>query len=245
MEPELLDRELGPQLQWRPVAPPAREPLVGTYVSLVPLDADAHAASLYNAAQGDHADPLLWLYLPYGPFADDASFAEWVRANSTSTDPLYFAVVPADGEPAGQATYMRCDASAGVIEIGHIWFGGALQRTPAATEAIYLLARHVFNDLGYRRLEWKCNARNQRSRRAAERFGFTYEGTFRNARVDRDRNRDTAWFSIIDTEWPAIRDAFEQWLDPGNFDAEGRQRCALSDIRATFQHNAQSATAVS
>jgi RimJ/RimL family protein N-acetyltransferase len=227
----------------RPPRPRAR--LVGRYVSLVPLNAEAHATSLYEAAQGDLADPLLWLYLPYGPFADDASFADWVRANSASTDPLYFAVVPTGGEPAGQATYMRCDASAGVIEIGHIWFGGALQRTPAATEAIYLLARHVFDDLGYRRLEWKCHARNQRSRRAAERFGFTYEGTFRSATISRDRNRDTAWFSIIDAEWAAIRDAFEEWLDPANFDAEGRQRRALADIRAIPQHSAQSTTAAS
>ncbi len=239
MDDTLLDAALGPRLHWRPVAPPARAPMHGRYVELVPLDADAHAADLYAAAQGEPADPTLWLYLPYGPFADEAAFTEWVRANSASLDPLFFAVVPAGGAAAGQATYMRCDAANGVIEIGHIWFGPALQRTPAATEAIYLLARHVFDDLGYRRLEWKCHARNERSCRAATRFGFTYEGTFRNARVDRDRNRDTAWFSIIDREWPPIRAAFEQWLDPANFDAAGQQRRSLAEIRADLQHDAQ------
>jgi RimJ/RimL family protein N-acetyltransferase len=239
MDPELLDRELGPELNWRPAAPPAREPLVGHYVRLEPLDADAHAAGLFDAAQGEHADPKLWLYLAYGPFADGTSFADWVRTNSGSEDPIFFAIIPEGGKPSGQATYMRCDAPIGVIEIGHIWFGGTMQRTPAATEAIFLLARHAFDDLGYRRLEWKCNARNQRSCRAAKRFGFTYEGTFRNARVDRDRNRDTAWFSIIDSEWLAIRDAFEKWLNPENFDAEGQQRRSLSDIRASIQHSAQ------
>ncbi|HVL25842.1 MAG TPA: GNAT family protein [Thermomicrobiales bacterium] len=243
MDPARLDRELGPELHWRPVAPPARAPLTGVHVSLLPLDADAHAASLYAAAQGDGADPDLWLYLPYGPFADEAAFTAWVRANSESTDPLFFAVVPAGGAPAGQATYMRCEPSIGVIEIGHIWFGAALQRTIAATEAIFLLARHVFDDLGYRRLEWKCNARNERSRRAAERFGFTYEGTFRNARVDRDRNRDTAWFSIIDSEWPVLRAAIEQWLDPLNVDASGRQIRSLRSIREDLQHAAQNAGA--
>lgn len=237
MDPALLDRELGPRLHWHPPSPPARAPIEGQRVRLEPLDAEAHAAALYRAAQGAGADPLLWLYLPYGPFPDEAAFTAWVRANSASIDPLFFAVAPAGGEPAGQAAYMRCDAPNGVIEIGHIWFGASLQRTPAATEAIYLLARHVFDDLGYRRLEWKCHARNQRSRRAAERFGFTYEGTFRNAVVSRDRNRDTAWYAIIDSEWPVVRAAFERWLDPANFD-EGRQRRSLGEIRAGL-HTAQ------
>ena len=235
MDDARLNEALGPRLDWRPVATPARKPLVGVRVSLEPLDSEEHAAALFDAAQGAEPDPDLWLYLPYGPFADEAAFTDWVRANSASADPLYFAVVPAGGSAAGQASYMRIDAAVGVIEIGHIWLGTTLQRTPAATEAIYLLARHVFDDLGYRRLEWKCNARNERSRRAAERFGFTYEGTFRNARVDRDRHRDTAWYSIINCEWPLIRAAFETWLDPANFDTAGRQRRTLAEVRAAEQ----------
>ena len=235
MEPELLDRELGPVLHWTPVAPPARRPLAGRLIRLEPLDADVHAPSLYRAAEGPGADPLLWLYMSYGPFPDEAAFAAWVRENSRSTDPLFFAVVPAGSEAAGQASYMRCDPANGVIEIGHIWFGAGLQRTAAATEAIYLLARHAFDLLGYRRLEWKCHARNARSRRAAERFGFTYEGTFRNAAVSRERNRDTAWYAIIDEDWPAIRDAFEGWLAPDNFGPDGSQRRSLAEIRGGLQ----------
>lgn len=232
MDEALLDDRLGPPLGWRPAALPSRVPLVGSRVRLEPLDADNHGPALFQAAQGEGADPHLWLYLSYGPFPDVASFIAWERANSASADPLFFAIVPSGGEAAGQATYMRMDAPNGVIEIGHIWFGTGLQRSPAATEAIYLLARHAFDDLGYRRLEWKCHDRNERSKRAALRFGFTYEGTFRNAIVSRDRNRDTAWFSITDAEWPHVRAAFEAWLAPGNFAADGTQRRSLEEIRA-------------
>ncbi len=231
MDDVTLDRELGPRLDWSPVTRPAREPLRGRYVTLEPIDADRHAEALFEAAQGEGADPLLWLYMGNGPYRDVDEYRAWVESASQSPDPLFHAVIPEGNNPSGQTSYMRIDETNGVIEIGHIWFGGRMQRSRAATEAIFLLASHAFDDLGYRRLEWKCNARNDRSQAAARRFGFTYEGTFRNAIVVRDRNRDTAWYSIITEEWPAIRAGFEAWLDPANFDAEGRQRRSLEACR--------------
>lgn len=231
MDDATLDRELGPRLHWTPVPRPERVDLHGRYVTLEPMDARRHTGALFDAAQGEGADPRLWLYLGYGPFASVDDYRAWVETASVSPDPLFQAVIPTGDEPAGQASYLRIDPTNGVIEIGHIWFGGRIQRSPATTEAIFLLARHAFDELGYRRLEWKCNARNERSRAAAARLGFTYEGTFRNAIVTRDRNRDTAWFSIIAEEWPAIRAGFEAWLDPANFDANGRQRRSLQDCR--------------
>jgi RimJ/RimL family protein N-acetyltransferase len=234
MEPDFLDQALGPRLHWAPVARPDGRTLRGRHVSLHRLDADIHADALYHASHGDKIDPALWLYMSYGPWDDPDAFRDWVRLNSESTDPLFYAIVPTGGDAAGQATYLRIDESNGVIEIGHIWFAAAIQRSRAATEAIYLLAKHAFDDLGYRRFEWKCHARNERSRRAAERFGFTYEGTFRNAIVQRDRNRDTAWYAIIDQDWPSVRDAFEGWLADDNFDADGKQVRSLSEIRTTL-----------
>jgi RimJ/RimL family protein N-acetyltransferase len=157
----------------------------------------------------------------------------WLSACADSEDPQFFAIVDrATDRPAGMASYLRFAPEHRVVEIGHIWFGAALQRTPAATEAIYLLARHAFSDLGVRRLEWKCDAGNARSRRAAERFGFTFEGVFRQHMLVKDRNRDTAWYSMLDAEWPAVRAAFEAWLDDGNFDTQGRQRRSLAELRA-------------
>jgi RimJ/RimL family protein N-acetyltransferase len=232
MDDATLDRELGPRLHWTPAPPPARVTLQGRHVTLEPMDADRHAGALFEAAQGEGADPLLWQYLGYGPFRDRDAYRAWVEAASASPDPLFHAVIPTGGEASGQTSYLRIDPANGVIEIGHIWFGGRMQRSPATTEAIYLLARHAFDDLGYRRLEWKCNARNDRSRAAAVRLGFTYEGTFRNHTVVRDRNRDTAWYAIIDEDWPAIRAAFEEWLDPANFDDDGRQRRSLAEVRS-------------
>lgn len=233
MDPDSLDRALGPRLNWMPVPRPQRTVLDGHSVSLQPLDAAAHADALYHASHGEGADPLLWLYMGSGPYDSPEDYRASVQKNSESTDPLFYAIVPAGEDPAGQASYLRIDPINGVIEIGHIWFGASMQRSRAATEAIYLLARHVFDGLGYRRLEWKCNARNIRSRRAAERLGFTYEGTFRNAIVVRDRNRDTAWFAITSEEWEPIRAAFEAWLADDNFDANGQQRRLLSEIRST------------
>ncbi|HEX8743069.1 MAG TPA: GNAT family protein [Thermoleophilaceae bacterium] len=152
-------------------------------------------------------DPGLWTYLPYGPFEDEAGLRAWLADAERSSDPLFFAIVPLPGErPTGQASYLSIEPGAGSIEVGHIWFGPSLRRTPASAEAILLLAENAFDALGYRRLEWSCNALNAASRRAADRFGFTFEGIARNARVVKGRNRDTAWYSMTDAEWPAARE---------------------------------------
>jgi RimJ/RimL family protein N-acetyltransferase len=220
--------------QWTPARrPDPGATLAGARVRLEPLDVPRHADDLFAAAQGDGADPRLWEYLAYGPFADAAAFRAHLAAQEGSTDPLFYAVVDlATGRAAGVVSLLRIEPDHGAIEIGHVWFGGPLQRTPQATEAIHLLARHAFDDLGNRRLEWKCDAANARSRAAAERFGFTFEGVFRQHMVVNGRNRDTAWFSILDGEWPAVNAAFTAWLAPENFDAAGRQRRALADLRA-------------
>lgn len=224
--------EPGNLMDWMPVPLPPRAPILGHRVRLEPIDPERHAAALYAAAHGPGHDPTLWDYLGYGPFASEAEFTDWLTARAESADPLFYAVVDAaTGQAEGMASYLRIVPADGVIEIGHIWFGAALQRTRQATEAIYLLARHAF-DLGYRRLEWKCNAQNARSRAAAARFGFTYEGTFRQHMITKGRNRDTAWFAIIDGEWPAIRCAFDRWLADANFDEEGNQRASLAALRA-------------
>jgi RimJ/RimL family protein N-acetyltransferase len=208
---------------------PARplEPVVlaGRTVRLEPLDAGRHAAALFEAAQGEGADPLLWRYMFDGPFADAAAYEAWARDAQAGTDPAFYAVVT--DRPSGIVSYLRMAPEHAVIEIGHIWFGARMQRTTAATETIYLLLRHAFDDLGHRRVEWKCDAANARSRTAAARFGFTYEGTFRQHMIVKGANRDTAWYAMLDGEWPAIRTGFEAWLDPANFDAEGNQRLPL------------------
>jgi RimJ/RimL family protein N-acetyltransferase len=205
---------------------------VGARVRLEPLDADRHAAELFAAAHGPGADPRLWDYLPYGPFSDVEALHAHLTAQQGSEDPRFYAVVDAaTGRAAGVVSFLRVDEANGSIEIGHIWFGGPLQRTPQATEAIHLLARHAFDVLGHRRLEWKCDAANARSQAAARRFGFVFEGIFRQHMMVKGRNRDTAWFSIIDGEWPALDAAFSAWLAPENFDAEGRQRASLAQLR--------------
>lgn len=207
---------------------PDAEPLLGAHVQLHRLDPAEHGEDLW-AAQSS-GDPRLWEYLAYGPFVDVSALSEHLRAQSVAEDPWFYAVV-VDGRAAGVVSYLRGDAANGVIEIGHIWFGGALQRTPAATEAIFLLARHAFETLGVRRLEWKCDAANARSMAAAARFGFTYEGTFRHHMIVKGRNRNTAWFSMLDGEWPAVGAAFVAWLDPANFGADGTQRASLATLR--------------
>ena len=213
---------------WTPARRPAREVLAGALVDLEPLE-ERHATDLFAAGQGD---PRLWDHLPYGPFAEPDEMAGWVEDRAASEDPLFFAVVDcATGHAGGMASYLRAEPAHGCVEIGHIWFGAGMQRTPHATEAIWLLARHAFDGLGNRRLEWKCDAANDRSRRAALRFGFTFEGVFRQHMIVKGRNRDTAWFSMLDGEWPAVRAAFDRWLAPENFDAEGRQRARLADLR--------------
>ena len=224
-ENETADVDL---VDWTPARVPIAGPIVGDRVRLEPLRARTHAAELYASAHGPGADPELWRFLPNGPFAEEGSLRAWAVAQEGSSDPLFFTIVDtAARRAAGVASYLRIEPAHGSIEIGHIWFGHQLQRTPQATEAIYLLLREAFDVLGYRRVEWKCNAANVRSRRAAVRFGFTPEGTFRQHMIVKGRNRDTAWFSILDREWPTVRGAFEAWLAPENFDEAGRQRTPL------------------
>lgn len=227
----MADR-LGRLVEWRPVQPPERTVIPGQRVSLVPLDPERHGSGLFDAAQGSGSDPALWDYLPYGPFESESAFRRWLQECAAASDPLFFSVVNRVTDTAeGMVSYLRIVAVHGVIEIGHIWFGQALQRTARATEAIYLLLHSAFDDLGYRRVEWKCDSLNQRSRRAAERFGFAPEGLFRQHSVVKGRNRDTAWFAMLDHEWPRNRAAFERWLSPGNFDSLGRQRASLAALR--------------
>jgi RimJ/RimL family protein N-acetyltransferase len=227
-------RAMGPPVNWKPALRPERQVLEGQRVRLEPFDAERHEDALHGALHEGEGDPRLWDYIGYGPFAKP-EWDSWFAESAASDDPLFFAIVDrGGGGPLGQASYPRIDPEQGAIEIGHIVLGPKLQRTPGATEAMFLLARHAFDDLGYRRLEWKTDALNARSRRAAERLGFTFEGVFRQHMVIKGRNRDTAWFSIIDREWPAVRSAFEQWLAPGNFDEAGRQRQSLSTIRGTI-----------
>lgn len=214
---------------WRPCPAPDRRPLIGRTCRLEPLDPTRHADPLFAAVHDGRHDAL-WTYLPYGPFADAAAFRDWMERSCLGEDPLFFAIVDSDtGSPLGLAAYLRIDRTNGVIEVGHLVFTPRLQRTRAATEAMYLMMAHAFG-LGYRRYEWKCNALNVPSRRAAQRLGFSYEGLFRQALVVKGRNRDTAWYSIVDREWPARRAAFETWLGPTNFDDQGRQRTSLSSL---------------
>ena len=217
---------------WQPRPVPQRTPLQGRYVRLEPLDLAAHGQDLWQALQGPEADPLLWDYMPYGPFVERPAFDAWLAANAASADPLFFAVIDLPSERAtGLLSFLRMAPKDGCIEIGHITFGRVMQRSPASTEAVYLLAELAMGTLGYRRLEWKCNALNTRSMRAAERLGFTYEGTFRQHMVVKGRNRDSAWFALLDREWPACRAAFTRWLAADNFDAQGRQRRTLEQLR--------------
>ena len=211
--------------QWTERPHPPRTSITGRYCRVEPLD-EAHAGDLF-ANLGSLHDGR-WTYLPYGPFDTPDSFQQWVVDASGRIDPLFHAIVDPAGTAIGVAAYMRIDRPNGVIEIGHLNFSPQLQRTPAATEAMYLMLRRAFDELGYRRYEWKCDSLNAPSRRAAARLGFVYEGLFRQAIVYRQRNRDTTWFSIVDAEWPARKAAFEAWLSPDNFDASGAQRQPLS-----------------
>ena len=216
-------------LDWRPAQRPQRQPIEGELVRLEPLDPERHGADLYESSIGAEST---WFYLPYGPFAAEEEFLSWLRERAVLDDPLAYTIVDRGaGAARGIATLMSIEPDHGSIEIGHIWLSPALQRTRQATEAIYLLSRYAFDELGNRRYEWKCDAANAPSRRAAERFGFTFEGVFRQHRVVKGRNRDTAWYSITDAEWPSRRAAFEAWLSIDNFDAEGRQRRSLAELR--------------
>ena len=217
--------------QWKQARLPTTGALDGRYVTLEALNAGNHTADLWQAVRG-HDE--VWAYLADGPYASEADLRKSLGEKQVGPNAVFFAIVPkATGRIAGYASYMRMDPANGVIEVGNILLTPALQQTTAATEAMYLMARHVFEDLGYRRYEWKCNANNAPSRRAALRFGFTFEGVFRQHMVVKGENRDTAWFSMLDTEWPARKAAFEAWLDTNNFDAAGRQRKSLAQLSAT------------
>ncbi len=217
---------------WSPRLPPPRTPMTGRFAIVEPLDPERHAAELFEANAEDRAGRN-WTYYPYGPFATLGEYRKWVEAACADPHRLFHAIRDnATGQAVGVAAYSNIQPATGVIEVGSLNFSPRLQRRPAATEAMYLMMRRVFVELGYRRYEWKCDSLNAPSRAAAARLGFRYEGLFRQATITRGRNRDTAWFSIIDSEWSALRDAFERWLDPVNFTAEGEQRRHLASFRA-------------
>ena len=226
---------IGPELpNWRAPPRPDRHLLHGRFCRVEPLDVGRHARQLYNANALD-PDGRMWTYLFSGPFAGFEEYRAWLEPKPASDDPLFFAFVDRVRDQAvGMGSYLRIEPAHGVIEVGHLAFSPLMQRTPIATEAMYLMMREAF-ELGYRRYEWKCDALNAASRRAAERLGFTFEGIFRQAIVYKGRNRDTAWYSIIDREWPALDAAFRAWLDPANFDAAGRQRRSLAELRGSRQ----------
>jgi RimJ/RimL family protein N-acetyltransferase len=213
---------------WKGVPRPERIALEGRYTRLEPLDPAAHGTQLLASAQKPGADDR-FKYLFEEPPADMAALMPWLERASTSTDPLFFAVIDRQtGRAEGRQSLMRIDATHGVIEIGHILWGPAIARTRVVTEALYLFATHAFDTLGYRRFEWKCHNLNEPSKRAALRFGFTFEGVFRQHMVAKGRNRDTAWFAIIDADWPRLKAGYEAWLRPDNFDADGQQRSKLT-----------------
>ena len=217
---------------WTARPRPSRATLDGRYVRLEPLSAAAHGDDLYRAAtEGDADGRFRWLFETTPQ--DRSGFDAWLQKVEASEDPLFFVVIDkSTGEAVGRQTLMRIDPTYGVIEIGNIHWGPKMQRSRMSTEAQYLFTRYVFDDLGYRRYEWKCNNRNEPSKSAALRFGFSFEGIFRQHMIVKGENRDTAWYSIIDGEWPALKAAYEAWLDPSNFDADSRQRRRLEDIRA-------------
>ncbi len=215
---------------WRPLPLPAPVTLVGRWVTLEPLSAARHTRALWQAVSG-HDD--VWRWLGDGPYSREDDLGEALALKETGSAARFFAILPEFAPTAaGYASLMRMDPANGVIEVGNVMFSPSLQRTPAATEAMYLMARSIFEDLGYRRYEWKCNAGNLPSRRAAQRLGFTFEGIFRQHMIVKGQNRDTAWFSMLDSEWPARKQAFEAWLAPENFDQDGRQKRSLSSFSA-------------
>jgi RimJ/RimL family protein N-acetyltransferase len=207
---------------------PDMRPLHGRWIRLDHVSATKHAADLYASFDGKDPECHIWTYMGYGPFTTQEEFTEWVKAREAARDPWFYAFVRRDtGKAVGMGSFMRNDAANGAIEIGHIWMSPELQQTREATEAIYLMMRHCFDDLGVRRLEWKCDSLNAPSRKAADRFGFTFEGIFRQHYIIKGRNRDTAWFAMLDTEWPKAKKAFEAWLKEDNFDAGGQQKAKL------------------
>jgi RimJ/RimL family protein N-acetyltransferase len=233
---ESLDRLLSSTLtacaavDGRPARRPARITLEGAYATLVPMDASRHSKDLYGSTHSADRETL-WRYLWDGPFASEADYRTALERKAATDDPLFFAITePRSGRALGYASYMRIEPAHRCIEVGGILFTPELQRTAAATEAMYLMARHAFEDLGYRRYEWKCDALNRPSIRAALRLGFTFEGVFRQHMIVKGHNRDTVWFAMLDSEWPARKNAFERWLAAENFDAAGRQKTALGRV---------------
>jgi len=216
---------------WQPRPRPEGKAMEGRLVRLQPLDAARHGDGLFEASSvPDAQERFRWL--PDYPPSTRAEFQPWLEKAEASTDPLFFVVIDkASGKVMGRQTLMRIDAANGVIEIGNIYWGPLMSRTPAATEAQFLFMKYAFDELGYRRYEWKCNNANLPSKRAAERFGFQFEGVFRQHIIVKGENRDTAWYSIIDKEWPALKKAYEGWLDPANFDRDGKQKKRLEDYR--------------
>lgn len=226
-----LGQPLGESLDWQGATPPPHTQLIGKYCSILPMEA-AHSEDLFNATQLDR-DGHNWTYLFEEPFDSLADFTDWVEAKSLSQDPFFHSIISTEtGKAVGYAALMRIDPTMGVIEIGNIHLSPALQCTKAATEAMYLFMKQVFA-LGYRRYEWKCDSLNAPSRKAAERLGFSFEGIFRQAVVYKSRNRDTAWFAVIDKDWPALQRAFVAWLAPENFDESGVQTKKLQAFRET------------
>jgi RimJ/RimL family protein N-acetyltransferase len=219
---------------WTPPLLPPREPMMGRYCCLEPLDPDRHAAELHAANDVD-SEQRMWTYLSYGPFDSLETYQTWMRTSCMSRDPLFFAIVDSEASRAGGvASYLRIDPLNGSIEVGHLAFSPCLQRTRVATEAMYLMMKQAF-ELGYRRYEWKCDALNAPSRAAAERLGFAFEGVFRQATVYKKRNRDTAWYAVIDQEWPGLQAAFDRWLDPANFDEHSGQKSRLAELTASIR----------
>ncbi len=216
-----------PVPNWHPPKAPDHQPIEGKLIRLEALDADHHAADLHEVFAGHDT---LWDYMPYGPFSSASAYHRWVKEQQSGTDPMFYALCdPTSGHPLGVASYLRIAPGAGSIEMGHICLSPALQHTPAATEAFFLMMDTAFR-AGYRRFEWKCDALNIPSRRAAQRLGFSFEGVFRNHMVLKGHNRDTSWFSVIDSEWPALHEAFSAWFSPRNFDESGHQKERLSDL---------------
>lgn len=223
---------LGAPIDFTGATPPVRTAHCGARVTVRPLDPERDTRALYELSHAPTGDPAIWTYLPDGPYPDLPSYRADLARQAAGEDPLFFVITRASEEdrPLGMISYLAMVPEHGTIELGHIWFSAELKRSPQATEAIFLMAKHAFDDLGNRRLEWKCNALNEPSRRAALRFGFEFEGVFHNHRVVKGRNRDTAWFAITRERWPAVRGAFERWLEPSNFDASGRQIASLREM---------------
>jgi RimJ/RimL family protein N-acetyltransferase len=219
---------IGAAVDSRPAELPGPVRLAGCYGAVERLEPPRHGGSLWDAVRGHDK---LWTYMAYGPFADEGAFSRWLVSRETLADPYYYAVVEPSGRAVGLATLMSIRPDMRVVEVGNILLSPPLQRTVLATEAQYLLARYAFETLRYRRYEWKCDALNAASRRAALRLGFTFEGIFRDHMIIKDRSRDTAWFAMLEAEWPALKAAFERWLAPENFAADGTQKKKLSDLQ--------------